>query len=143
LKGAEVDAIIKGMNGVVPPSSARVLVVDDEGSICRLVATLLESQGHRVLQAGSGSHALEMAANTPIDLLVTDVRMFGMDGLTLAREMALAHPNLRIIFMSGYFGEEDGRPESVPGIWEYIPKPFALPDLLSLVNRVLNGLVEK
>ena len=119
------------------------MVVDDETSICRLVATLLEARGHRVLQADGGHQALEAADGwgRPVDLLITDVRMRGMDGTNLAREMVLKYPRLRIIFMSGYFGEEDGRPEAVPGSWEFIAKPFPLPDLISMVNRVLDGLV--
>lgn len=129
------------MNRGVSDSPANILVVDDEPSIVRLVSVLLAAQGHSVQSACDGLGAIESASARPIDLLVTDVRMHGMDGMSLARELALRQPGLKIIFMSGFFSEADCRPESVPGTWEYIAKPFSLPELLSLVNRVLGGVV--
>jgi CheY-like chemotaxis protein len=124
-----------------PQPGSSILVVDDEAAICRLVATLLQAQGHKVHQAGDGNAALEVAAQLPVELLVTDVRMRGMDGLSLAREMANRNPQLKIIFMSGYFDAGDGRPVGLPAGWEFISKPFALPELVGLVNKVLLGLV--
>jgi DNA-binding NtrC family response regulator len=123
-------------------SPASILVVDDESSICRLVATLLSAQGHKVAQAPGGAEALALAnaQMEHFDLLVTDVRMHGMDGVRLAKELAARNPRLKIIFMSGFFDDQEERPEGVGADWQFIAKPFGLPDLLSTVNRVLKEL---
>lgn len=123
---------------------AHILVVDDEGSICRLVASLLEAHGHTVVKADSGQTALALAAGSdrPIDLLVTDVRMKGMDGINLARALGRRYAGMKIIFMSGFFGEEVGLPDVSEGNWEFISKPFSLPHLMSLVQRALHGMAD-
>jgi two-component system response regulator AtoC len=130
------------MNGDLA-NPAHILVVDDEKSIGKLVSALLMSQGHYVRQAGGGEEALRLAGETPFDLVITDIRMQGMDGVALARELAMKDLRMKIIFMSGYYGKEEAYPEGFPGPWEFIAKPFTLPDMLAIVDRVLCGLVEK
>lgn len=85
---------------------ANILVVDDDRDILELVRSVLEPT-HKVLTAGSGPEALQLMANNPIDLLVTDVRMPGMNGFALINEAKARQPQLNVIVMSAYIDETD------------------------------------
>ena len=117
---------------------ATVLVVDDEPAIRRLIGLVLQEGGFRVLSAEDGLDALRVAElhRGEIDLLVSDVRMPGMDGPTLARKLLSVDPDLPVLFISGYW--EDG---PLPGD-EHFPvlsKPFPLALLLSTVRGIVRN----
>ena len=82
-----------------------ILVVDDEAAIRSLVTTVLAADGYQVVEASDGDAALRRAddGDDGIDLLLTDVRMPGMDGFVLARSFLKSHPGAKVLFMSGYF----------------------------------------
>lgn len=113
-------------------SPVTALVVDDEDSVRSLTARMLESAGYEVLTAANASEALVVlwGALVRIDLVVTDLRMPGMDGETLSRLIAAHAPACKFVFVSGYPG-----PESLPG--PLVPKPFEIDDLLGVVQAVL------
>ena len=85
---------------------ANILVVDDDRDILELVRSVLQPQ-HHVLVAESGPEALALMAKSPIDLLVTDVRMPGMNGFALINEAKTRMPHLNVIVMSAYIDETD------------------------------------
>jgi len=120
-----------------------ILVVDDEVTICRLVSTMLEREGYCVLKAESSADALGQIENwgKSIDLLVTDVRMRGMDGLCLAREFEFRFPAARVLLMSGYLGPSRRIEGVFPETWEYLAKPFSLSEFVSRVERILHGVI--
>jgi two-component system, cell cycle sensor histidine kinase and response regulator CckA len=82
----------------------RILVVDDEQTLVALVRTMLWRAGYEVLEASDGEEALKLAAQpgAPIQLLLTDVVMPGMNGYELAEALTSTHPGLKVLFMSGY-----------------------------------------
>ena len=84
-----------------------VLVADDEDAVRMLARLYLERQGYAVLAASDGLSALRLAAGcpVPVDLLVADMTMPGMDGPEQARRLADLHPEVKILFMSGYSGD--------------------------------------
>jgi CheY-like chemotaxis protein len=110
-----------------------ISVADDNLGILELVSKVLRMQGYQVLEADSGPEALDMAArhDRPIDLLLTDVDMPGMDGIELSRSMRAKRPETKVILMSGNgaLAEADGAP--------LLSKPFAIPELLSMVKHTL------
>jgi two-component system cell cycle sensor histidine kinase/response regulator CckA len=118
-----------------------ILLVDDEDGVRRIAARGLENRGYKVLQAPGGEEALEIlnAQTAPIHLLITDVKMAGMDGPTLAREVRRMKPDMRILFISGFIGdvfrENEERPEDV----HFLTKPFNLSQLTSKVKDVLSS----
>lgn len=121
-----------------PPASVRetILVVDDEGAIRSLTRSVLESQGYQVLEAPNGTEALLQASlyKAPIHLLMTDVVMPGMNGPQLAQAVTQSHPELRVLFFSGYTDEalaEQGLLEKGP---PFLKKPCA-PDVLTRTVR--------
>jgi PAS domain S-box-containing protein len=122
-----------------PPRGAEtVLLVEDEDDVRRVGVRILKSCGYAVLQASSGTQALEVAAAHPgpIDILVTDVVMPGMNGRELATAFARMRPDTKVLYLSGYTDHaivQDGRLE--PGL-AFLQKPFT-PDALARKMRAV------
>ncbi|MHA1598434.1 MAG: response regulator, partial [Alphaproteobacteria bacterium] len=118
-----------------------VLLVEDEDAVRMFGSRALRNKGYRVLEACDGEQALDVinSADGPIDLIISDVVMPGMDGHTLVKLLRHEQPNLKIILMSGY--SEDVFAEDIEadsGI-EFLAKPFSLKDLAGKVKDVLDG----
>lgn len=84
-----------------PRSGATVLVVDDDASVRLALRTIIESDGHTVVEASFGEEALRACAGGPLALVVTDVRMPDIDGLGLLRTLRQEHPALPVIVVTG------------------------------------------
>lgn len=118
--------------------SERILLVEDEDAVRTFSQRALANKGYEVFAAENGDAAWEMFENNEIerlDLMVTDVVMPGMDGSTLAKKVAEKHPDLKIIFMSGY--TEDKLKDENTGQIHFLPKPFTLKQLAAKVKEVL------
>ncbi len=112
-----------------------ILVVDDHADLRLLVARALR-QDYHVIEAGSGPEAIEQADRNapPVDLLLTDIRMPGMNGPELARILTSRYPQLRLLYMSGYSDVPLG-PEA-----PIVRKPFRLDALKEEIRRALGDL---
>lgn len=117
---------------------ARILVVDDEAGVLRAVSRVLEKD-YEVHCANTPDEALEKAARFPPDLALLDVRMPAMDGFKLWRELAVRHPDLDAIFMTGSLTEPDAHLIRAieEGAFYFIQKPFDRRVLQTLVRRCL------
>jgi DNA-binding response OmpR family regulator len=118
---------------------AQILLADDDQATRDLVKRALELEGHGVDVTHDGAEALEMlrARAGTIDLLVSDVHMPGIDGVTLAGQAIACSPGLRVLFMSG-FPEELERAKAVKAArLEVISKPFSLEQVRSAVRALL------
>jgi signal transduction histidine kinase/CheY-like chemotaxis protein len=113
-----------------------ILVVEDEERLLTLTAEILEDAGYAVLCARHGDDALRAIAlhPTPIDLLLTDIVMPGMDGRALARRVTELHPAVRVVLMSGHDDSAGDAPSASSPILE---KPFNLETLLTRVRDAL------
>jgi two-component system cell cycle sensor histidine kinase/response regulator CckA len=111
---------------------ATILVVDDETGIRELIRKILRRERYHVLEAGSAEEALAAAQGQTVDLLITDVMLPGIHGPELARRMQQAAPRLKILFISGFTGEE-----RVPAGARFLAKPFTLAVLLEKVREAL------
>jgi twitching motility two-component system response regulator PilH len=119
----------------------RILVVDDEPHIVKLVAFSLERAGHEVLQATDGEHGVEVATATLPDLILMDVMMpvmTGFDALDrLKADPATSHiPVVMLSAKSQHYEQEEGLRR---GALQYICKPFTPRDLADTVDRILAG----
>jgi len=115
----------------------RVLIVDDEAPIARLIKVLLTREGFEVLMAGDGREAWNAIQTQAPDLVLLDVNLPHMSGLEV-RALARAAPptvDLPIVMLTG---NTDDLPAGRPGIDFAMPKPFDPNDLIELVKRVLN-----
>ena len=139
-----VDAPVEPLSVAPRPSGSlrgteTILLVEDQEEVRRLTRRILEARGYRVLAAASGAEALRLSHDTVerIDLLVSDVVMPGMSGRELALLLGPAHPNMRVLFVSGYTDESivhHGVLE--PGV-AFLQKPFTADVLARKVRDVI------
>lgn len=121
--------------------SETVLLVDDNDVVRSAIKGCLQMNGYTVLEARHGQEALKVwdAHNDPIHLLITDVVMPFMNGQQLAHILNSRHPDLRILFLSGYSGEEI-MPEqlSIPSA-EFLKKPISMEVLMRKIRELLDS----
>jgi two-component system cell cycle sensor histidine kinase/response regulator CckA len=118
--------------------SATILLAEDDPMIREMLQMYLEAHGFHVIVAGDGQAALHLATvyASRIDLLLSDVRMPLIDGVTLAKRMKLLRPQTKALLMSGYTGEHLQRERET---FVFIQKPFAPPELLKIVQGLTVG----
>jgi CheY-like chemotaxis protein len=114
-------------------ASGRVLLVDDDDQLRRLTERMLRKAGYHVVPAANGPEALAAARRETFDILLTDMVMPGMSGRDLARELVAEHPQIRVVFMSGYHAASP-----MPD-WQFIAKPFDRQILLAKIGHVQPG----
>jgi two-component system cell cycle sensor histidine kinase/response regulator CckA len=116
-----------------------VLLVEDEDAVRLFAVRALRNKGYKVLEARSGEQALDLINSEPVDLMVTDVVMPGMDGVTLTRLVRVEHPGLRVVLISGY--AEDTARGGLADLKDihFLPKPFSLKQLAGTVKDVLSS----
>src|SRR6188508_545235 len=115
----------------------RVLVVDDEASIRDLLAKTLALAEYDVDVAADGRSALERMRLYPYDLLIADLRMPGMDGLTVIREAKRYKADLPVLIITGYSTESSAIEAVNLGVAGYLTKPFRVPQVLSAAAKAL------
>jgi len=117
-----------------------ILLVEDEPQVRQLAAAVLRDRGYEVIEAATGSEALDIAArrDQPFDLLVTDLVMPQVGGTEVARRMRGRQPGLRILFVSGYTDNPAFRQEVLAERTAFLPKPFTPHQLAMKVREVLD-----
>ncbi len=118
-----------------------VLLVEDEDPVRLFSARALRNKGYKVIEAKSGEAALEVIhrATETIDLLVTDVVMPRMDGPSLIREVRETHPDMKVIFISGYTEDSFRKRLDTDAEIHFLPKPFSLKQLAGKVKEVMSA----
>lgn len=117
----------------------KILAVDDSNSLRQMVAFTLKQSGYEVVEAVNGTDGLQKARATQVDLVLTDVNMPGMDGITLVRELR-ALPTYRftpILVLTTEAGTEKKQEGRAAGATGWLVKPFSPDQLLATVKRVL------
>ncbi len=116
-----------------------VLVVDDEQGLRELVCRTLQAEGYDTLEAGHGAEALEVmeTAPAPVDLVVTDVVMPGMDGRELGRRLSQRWPDLPILYISAYDVNDIFRRGSPRSSAPFLQKPFPMEGLVTTVRGLI------
>lgn len=140
-RAAEVEAVTEPAPPTDLTGAGTIMLVEDEDAVRIFGARALKNKGYTVIEASSGIDALEILANgeaDKIDILITDVVMPGMDGPTMIREVRKSHPDMRVVFISGY--TEDSfrqRLDEDAGDIHFLPKPFTLDQLASKVKEIM------
>ena len=122
--------------------ASRLLVVDDEPNLLRAVAAALRVQGYEVVTALTAAAALDRLSENLPDLVISDIRMPGMDGYALLRHLR-ARPEtelLPVIFLTAKVGAADRIEGFRTGVDVYLTKPFELDELLAVIRRLLDRL---
>ena len=122
-----------------PAGSETILVVDDEATVLSIASVFLARCGYDVLQANSGAEALEIFGkrDSGVHLLLTDVTMPNMTGPQLARRVLSLHPEMCVMYMSGYRDDQFEEDTSIRQEW-FLQKPFTPDALVALVRQALD-----
>jgi two-component system sensor histidine kinase EvgS len=121
------------------PARSTILLVDDDPKVRGSIRRLLEKLEYRVIEAEDATSALALiaSANTPTDLVLTDIVLQGMSGRELAVRLSIEHPRVRLLLMSGYSADtmrlKDGE------VAKFLHKPISLEALAARVSAALTG----
>jgi two-component system NtrC family response regulator/two-component system nitrogen regulation response regulator GlnG len=118
---------------------AQILIGDDDAQLRQSFGKILEGEGFEVRAAPSGEAGVDEVAASPPDLVVMDVRMPGMTGIEAMQHMRASCPGLPVIIMTAYGGTETAIEATKLGAFDYILKPFDIPDILRLIGQALNA----
>ena len=132
-------AAAQSASSMIPRGTERVLVVDDDEHLRHAALRALRTSGYDVREARDAESALDLIRAHALDLLVTDVVMPGMNGRELAEAARARHPELRVLYMSGYTDDSVVRHGVSEGSLELIEKPFRLQDFATKVREVLDA----
>ena len=114
-----------------------ILVVDDELGLRHTLTLILQAEGHEVRSASDGASALERLAEAPADLIVSDVRMPGLDGLAFLERYQQMGGTALVLMMSAY-GDDEAALEAIRrGAYDFIPKPFRADQVLLVVRKAI------
>jgi len=115
--------------------SVRILLVDDENDFRRTVAKRLMKRGMETKQAASGEECLDILKNDPVDVVVLDVKMPGMDGIETLHRIKKNHPEIEVIMLTGHATTQDGVDGIKTGAFDYLGKPIELEHLLGKIRQ--------
>lgn len=114
-----------------------ILIVDDEKNYTLILSAILEEEGFETLTANSGNDAVNILENADIDLVITDMKMPGMDGIELLESIKEKDPDLPVIMMTAYGTVEKAVEAMQKGAYNYILKPFENENLIIYVNKAI------
>ena len=116
-----------------------VLIIDDDDQLRKSFHKLLTEEGYRVLSAASGEAGVEIARKEAVDLTILDMRLPGMNGLETFRALHALEPKLPVIVMTAYGTTETAIEATKLGAFDYLLKPFDIPDMLSVIGKGLEA----
>jgi DNA-binding NtrC family response regulator len=117
----------------------RVLVVDDEGVLRRVLRRGLVQAGFDVVEADTGLAALELARRERFDLIVSDVNMPVMDGVELLSALLTAQPDVPVVLISGSVDVQGTKEARCLGAFDFLRKPFDLSELEQIARRAVDN----
>lgn len=120
-----------------PPS---LLIIDDEPIVGKRLQQAFAKVGLEVAIFTSPLPAMAAMAQRPFDIVVTDLKMEGMDGIEVLRRARQLNSRVRVIIITGYASQETAEAASQEGVFDFLAKPFRLEELKAAVNRALEEL---
>ncbi len=119
---------------------ARILIVDDEVSILTVLRVLINNLGHEAVTCSDGGDALQIIrSDDTIDLVISDLRMSGVNGMDVTAAVKKQRPNTPVLVVSAYLTEENWREAKELGVCGGILKPFRADNVRKAVEAALSG----
>jgi DNA-binding NtrC family response regulator len=116
---------------------AKILIVDDEEIVLKSCRKILGSDKYDIFTALSGREAIDLLAKEPIDVVITDIKMPGMDGMELLNRIKKDNPDILVIMITGYSTVQSAVQAMKLGAFDYIPKPFTPDEVQVVVEKAL------
>jgi len=121
----------------MPDSSKHVLLVEDEAALRQAVAEQLADRGYQVEQVESGEHAVARLTDFAFDIIITDLRLPGIDGSAVLEAAVDRYPEIIAIVVTGYGTVKDAVEAIKRGAWDFVSKPFQIDELLHVLDAAL------
>lgn len=118
-------------------AAKHILVVDDEQDICDLLSIELMDQGYNYFIANSVTEAVKILKNSPVDLVITDIRMPQKSGIELLKELRKNNHQLPVVFMTGFSDITENQALSL-GASAVVAKPFEMSQMVKVCSDILN-----
>src|SRR5215467_12215310 len=118
---------------------AKILLIEDDPGIRDTLQRIFREDGYEVAVEDKGDQGLARAAEDSFNVVITDLRLPGLDGLELVRQLHAAKPRLPIILITAFGTTETAIEATKLGAYDYVLKPFHVPDLLSLVRKAVGS----
>jgi nitrogen regulation protein NR(I) len=116
-------------------TGAKILLIEDDPGIRDTLQRILVEEGHEVAVEERGDQGLARAAEDPFNVVISDVRLPGLDGLELVRQLHTARPRLPIILITAFGTTDTAIQATKLGAYDYVLKPFDIPEILTLVGK--------
>ena len=121
----------------IPATKGNLLLVDDDPDLLKLLAIRLKANGYRVTTAESGERALALIAAERPELVVTDLRMAGIDGMGLFREIEVSHAGLPVIILTAHGTIPEAIAATRQGVFGFLTKPYDPNELIKQIEQAL------
>jgi len=118
-------------------SRPNILIVDDDQSIREFLGILLGKEGYRICSAASGEDAIQLMEQKDVSLVITDVRMPGIDGVTLLKKIKAKSPDIPVILITAFASMDSAVAAMKEGAWDYLTKPFRIEEIREVVAKAL------
>lgn len=119
--------------------AARLLLIEDDSAIAASLGQVLGEEGYAVTLAERGDHGLRLAGEGKFDVVLTDLRLPGLDGLELVARLHRSHPRLPIILMTAHGTADTAIEATKRGAYDYLLKPFDMPELLDVLGKAVRS----
>jgi DNA-binding NtrC family response regulator len=129
-------------SGAGEPNRARILVIDDDPAVCRMLQLAIEICGHEVLTISNARQALSFIETEPVDLVITDLVMPEVEGIEIIMRLNHVHPSIPILAISGEGADGPDEYLSIArllGAHRTLPKPFDCRQLMRVVDELLEN----
>ena len=113
----------------------RIMVLDDEPIVCKRLKPALEKQGYQVDTFTESADAMEQIEQVEYDIIITDLKMKGVDGMKLLGEAKRRWPKTEVIVITGFATMDTAKESFHKGVFDFIAKPFKLTEIQQVVSR--------